>query len=146
MFLAALARRARVAGLVGVAPAPDFTRTLMWDGYSEEIRQTLKTHGVYLEPSEYDEEPYTITLQLIEEGDNHMILDGGIDLDCPVRILHGMKDADVPWRHALTIVEALSSSDVVLSLAKNGDHRLSEDDDIERLTTTVETLCRAVSL
>ena len=142
MFLAALARPQRVGGLVGVAPAPDFTRHLMWDGFDDDIRATLKRDGVYLEPSEYGDEPYKITLQLIEEGDNHMILEGGIDLDCPVRILHGMKDPDVPWQHALTIVDALASTDVVLSLAKDGDHRLSEPDDIDRLITTVETLCR----
>jgi len=145
MFLAALARRARIAGLVGVAPAPDFTRTLMWDGFDDDIRETLKRDGVYHEPSDYGDAPYAITLALIEEGDNHMILQGGIDLDCPVRILHGMKDPDVPWRHALAIAEALSSDDVILSLAKDGDHRLSEPEDIERLTSTVETLCRKVA-
>jgi pimeloyl-ACP methyl ester carboxylesterase len=145
MFLAALARPERVAGLVGVAPAPDFTRRLMWDGFDENIRETLRREGVYLEPSQYDDEPYTITLQLIEEGDSHMILDDGIDLDCPVRILHGMEDPDVPWQHALTIVQSLKSDDVTLSLVKHGDHRLSEPDDIERLTTTVEALCQKVA-
>jgi len=145
MFLTALARPDRVAGLIGVAPAPDFTRRLMWDGFDEDIRETLRRDGVYLEPSQYDDEPYTITMQLIEEGDNHMILDDGIELDCPVRILHGMEDPDVPWQHALTIVQSLKSKDVTLSLVKHGDHRLSEPDDIERLTTTVEALCQKVT-
>ncbi len=145
MLLAALARPERVAGLVGVAPAPDFTRELMWDGYTDEIRETLKRDGVYLEPSEYSDEPYAISLELIEEGDNHMILKDGIDLRCPVRLLHGMQDPDVPWRHSLKLVEALASDDVTLSLNKSGDHRLSESGDIARLTTTVETLCRDLS-
>ncbi len=145
MLLAALARPERVAGLVGVAPAPDFTRELMWDGYTDEIRETLKRDGVYLEPSEYSDEPYAIRLELIEEGDNHMILKDGIDLRCPVRLLHGMQDPDVPWRHSLKLVEALAGNDVTLSLSKSGDHRLSEPGDIARLTATVETLCRDLS-
>jgi pimeloyl-ACP methyl ester carboxylesterase len=144
MLLAALARRERVAGLVGVAPAADFTRALMWPGYNDEIRETLKRDGVYHEPSEYSEEPYAITLKLIEEGDNHLIMEDGIDLECPVRLLHGMKDPDVPWRHSLKLIEALKSGDVTLSLSKEGDHRLSEPDDIARLTGTVEDLCRSL--
>ena len=145
MLLTALAAQERVAGLVGIAPAPDFTRTLMWDDFDDNIRETLKRDGVYLEPSEYSDEPYSISLALIEEGDNHMILDAGIDLKCPVRILQGMRDDDVPWQHALKLINALTSTDVTLNLNKTGDHRLSEPDDIERLTTTVENLCHLVS-
>ncbi len=141
MLLTALARPERVAGLVGVAPAPDFTRELMWNGYSDEIRQTLERDGVYMEPSEYSDEPYAISMKLIEDGDNHMILKDGIDLACPVRLLHGMRDPDVPWRHSLKLIEALTSDDVTLHISKSGDHRLSEPDDIARLTATVETLC-----
>jgi pimeloyl-ACP methyl ester carboxylesterase len=145
MLLAALARKDRIAGLVGIAPAPDFTRSLMWEGFSDEIRDTLMRDGVYHEPSEYSDEPYSITYKLIEEGDNHMILEDGIDLDCPVRILQGMQDPDVPWQHALKLVAALKSDDITLNLNKSGDHRLSEPDDIARLVRTVETLCRQVS-
>jgi pimeloyl-ACP methyl ester carboxylesterase len=145
MLLAALARKDRVAGLVGIAPAPDFTRALMWEDFDDNIRETLKRDGVYLEPSEYSEEPYAIALNLIEEGDNHMILEAGIDLECPVRILQGMQDPDVPWQHALKLVEALKSNDVTLKFSKSGDHRLSEPADIERLVATVETLCQQVS-
>ena len=145
MLLAALDRKKRVAGLVGIAPAPDFTRALMWEGFDNNIRETLQRDGVYMEPSEYSEEPYTIALHLIEEGDNHMIMENGIDLDCPVRILQGMQDPDVPWQHALKLIDALKSDDVTLNLNKSGDHRLSEPDDIERLVTTVETLCQQVS-
>ena len=145
MLLAALARKDRIAGLVGIAPAPDFTRSLMWEGFSDEIRDTLMRDGVYHEPSEYSDEPYSITYKLIEEGDNHLILEDGIDLDCPVRILQGMQDPDVPWQHALKLVAALKSDDITLNLNKSGDHRLSEPDDIARLVRTVETLCRQVS-
>jgi pimeloyl-ACP methyl ester carboxylesterase len=145
MLLAALARKERIAGLVGIAPAPDFTRSLMWEGFSDEIRDILTRDGVYQEPSEYSDEPYTIALNLIEEGDNHQILEDGIDLTCPVRILQGMQDPDVPWQHALKLIDALASDDVTLNLSKTGDHRLSEVGDIERLTSTVEKLCQQVS-
>lgn len=95
-LLAALARPARVKGLVLIAPAPDFTQELMWTGFSDEIKATLARDGVYRAPSEYDEAPYEITMRLIEEGRNHLILDKPIRLALPVRILQGMKDPDVP--------------------------------------------------
>jgi pimeloyl-ACP methyl ester carboxylesterase len=142
MLLAALARPARTAGLVGTAPAPDFTEELMWAGFDDNIRRTLQTEGVYMEPSDYSDEPYTITMRLIEEGRNHLLLQQGVGLSCPVRLLHGMKDPDVPWRHSLKLIDALEAGDVTLTLIKNGDHRLSEPDDLIRLTDTVESLCR----
>ncbi|HJP20363.1 MAG TPA: alpha/beta hydrolase [Alphaproteobacteria bacterium] len=141
-LLAALDRPQRLAGLVGIAAAPDATEVLMWDEFDADIRATLERDGVYYAPSDYDDGPYTIAMKLIEEGRRHLILDGPIEINCPVRILQGMQDPDVPWRHALWITEALTSDDVVLTLVKNGDHRLSEPADIARLCASVEDLCR----
>ncbi|MDA1101133.1 MAG: alpha/beta hydrolase [Proteobacteria bacterium] len=141
MLLLAKARPERIAGLVGIAPAPDFVLT-MWDAFPDEIKATLKQDGVYYAPSEYSEAPYAITLRLIEEGRQHLVLQETFDVDYPVRILHGMADPDVPWRQSLAIVERLQGDDIVVTFSKSGDHRLSEPDDIARLIHTVETLAR----
>ena len=140
MLLAALARSERVAGMIGIAAAPDFTRDLMWDRFTEDIKNTLKTEGVYYEPSEYGEEPYTVTMKLIEDGRNHLLLDRTIALHCPVRLLHGMRDDSVPWITASRIADKILSDDVRIFLVKDGDHRLSRDQDIVRLKLTLEEL------
>ena len=129
-----------MAGLIGIAAAPDFTRDLMWDRFSDEIKRTLETDGVYYESSEYGDEPYTITMKLIEEGRNHLLLDRPIALHCPVRLLHGMCDDSVPWMTTSRIAEKILSEDVRISLIKDGDHRLSRDQDIARLKLTLEEL------
>jgi pimeloyl-ACP methyl ester carboxylesterase len=141
MLLLARARPDRIAGLIGIAPAPDFVLR-MWDQFSDEIKATLKRDGVYYAPSEYSEKPYAITLQLIEDGRQHLVLQEPLSVDYPVRILHGMADPDVPWRQSLTIVERLQGDDIVVTFSKNGNHRLSEPDDIARLIDAVETLAR----
>ncbi|MGD1935688.1 MAG: alpha/beta hydrolase [Candidatus Phaeomarinobacter sp.] len=123
----------RLKGMVLIAPAPDFTEKLMWAGFSDAIRRQIMEEGQYNQPSDYDDEPYIITRQLIEDGRNQLILDTPIPVACPVRILQGMQDDDVPWQHALMLVEALESDDVAYSLVKAGDHRLSEPADIMRL-------------
>lgn len=139
-LLAALARPEKVKALVLIAPAPDFTEALMWEGFDETIRATLRTEGIYRQPSDYDDEPYEISYQLIEDGRQHLLLGGPIPLTLPVRILQGMADEDVPWRHAMLLAETLVSEDVTVSLTKSGDHRLSEPDDISRLTETLHQL------
>ncbi len=136
-LLVALARPERVAALVLVAPAPDFTEDLMWKGFSDEVRATLTRDGLYREPSEYDDEPYEITLNLITEGRTHLLLGAPIAFAGPVRILQGMKDDSVPWQHAMRLAAALTSDDVVVNLAKAGDHRLSGEADIARLVAVV---------
>ena len=143
MLIAALARRERVAGLVGIASAPDFVLR-MWDTFSEEQRRTLARNGVFHEPSEYSEEPYTITMKLIEDGRDHLLLDKPIDLDCPVRLLHGMRDPDVPWQVSIELAGALVGTDVRVTLVKDGDHRLSTESDLKLLCETVEKLCQQV--
>ena len=141
ILLLARARPERIAGLVGIAPAPDFVLG-MWDGFPDEIKATLTRDGVYRAPSEYSEEPYAITINLIEEGRNHLVLQDNLTVDFPVRILHGMADLDVPWRQSLDIVERLQGDDIVVTFSKSGDHRLSEPADIARLIETVEELTR----
>lgn len=142
-LLAALARPERVKGLVLIAPAPDFTEKLMWESFSEEIRSQLQTEGIYSQPSDYDE-PYEITYRLIEDGRKHLLLDGPIKLNIPVRILQGMKDADVPWQHAMQVVDCLTSTDVTINLSKQGDHSLSTPADLARLTATLDDLCARI--
>lgn len=140
MLLAALARPGRVAGLLGIAPAPDFTEDLMWEHFDDEVREVLHRDGNYLEPSDYGDEPNTITMKLIEEGRNHLLLRTPLKLTCPLRIIQGMADPDVPWRHALKIGEAYEGEDVAITYIKSGDHRLSEPADIARLLRTVDEL------
>lgn len=140
-LLCALARPERVAGLVLIAPAPDFTERLMWDGFSDAVRAEILETGQWMRPSEYDPDGYPITKALIEDGRQHRVLDKPIiPVTAPVRILQGMDDADVPWRHALETAEKLASDDVALTLVKGGDHRLSTDPDLARLIHTVMTL------
>jgi pimeloyl-ACP methyl ester carboxylesterase len=131
--------RATLAGLVLIAPAPDFTEELMWKNFSPEIRAELETKGVWYRPSEYGE-PYPITRNLIEEGRNHLLLSGAINVGCPVRILQGAQDPDVPWQHAFSLTHCLPSDDVVLTLIQDGDHRLSRPQDIARMLAAVDEL------
>jgi pimeloyl-ACP methyl ester carboxylesterase len=130
------ARRVSLAGLVLIAPAPDFTEELMWKGFSPEIRHQIETNGVWLRPSAYGE-PYPITRALIEEGRNHLLLGGSIDVGCPVRILQGAQDPDVPWQHAFALAHRLPADDVVLTMIQDGDHRLSRPQDIARIIAAV---------
>jgi pimeloyl-ACP methyl ester carboxylesterase len=125
-----------LAGLVLIAPAPDFTEELMWKGFSPEVRNEIETKGVWLRPSQYGE-PYPITRALIEEGRNHLLLGSAIDVGCPVRILQGAQDPDVPWRHAFALAHRLPSDDVVLTVVQDGDHRLSRPQDIARMIAAV---------
>jgi len=128
---------ASVAGLVLIAPAVDFTEELMWKRFPPAIKRELEETGVWARPSDYSPEPYLVTRQLIDEGRNHLLLGGMIETGCPVRILQGVEDPDVPWRHAVELVSRLASDDVVLTLVKDGDHRLSRPEDIERLIRAV---------
>ena len=141
MILAALARPDRIAGLVGIAAAPDFTEDLMWTTFDPAIRKSLEVEGVYLEPSPYDPEPTPITMRLIENGREHLVLRQPISFTGPVRLVHGMADPDVPWQHAVRTAEAFASEDVAITLIKGGDHRLSEPDQLDQIVAAVEETC-----
>lgn len=142
-LLAALARPDRVAGLIGLAAAPDFTEDLLWDGVPDAAKREIMETGVYHQPSEYGA-PYPITRNLIEEGRDHLLLRDQIGLSCPVRLIQGLLDDDVPYSTAMRLMDRLDSPDVAATLVKRGDHRLSEPGDLDRLTTTLEELCRRV--
>ena len=129
---------ASLAGMVLIAPAVDFTEELMWKKFTPAAKRELETSGAWQRPSQYGNEPYPITRQLIEEGRQHLLLGGLIETACPVRILQGVEDPDVPWGHAVELVSRLGQDDVVLSLVKDGDHRLSRPEDIERLIAAIE--------
>ena len=138
-LLAALARPDRVAALIGIAAAPDFTEALMWQAMTFEQRATLMRDGVLHAPSQYGE-PYPITRALIEDGRTRLLLDAPIALDCPVRLLHGQEDPDVPWELALRIAERVTGRDVQVILVKDGDHRLSRPQDLALLRQTLAPL------
>jgi hypothetical protein len=137
--LAALARPERVRAMALVAPAADFTDKLMAPGIPPEGRSELAENGVWLRPSLYGD-PYPITRALLEDGARWSILDAQAPVEVPVRVLQGGEDPDVPWRHALELAQLLKSDDVVFSLIKDGDHRLSRPSDIARLIAAVEEL------
>jgi alpha-beta hydrolase superfamily lysophospholipase len=132
------ADRSRVAGLVLIAPAVDMTRALIWAEMPAAVRDELMEKGAWRRPSDYSDAPYLITRALIEDGDRHLFGDRLIVTGCPVHILQGRLDTDVPWRHAADLVSRLASDDVVLTLIKDGDHRLSRPEDIARLEAAIE--------
>jgi pimeloyl-ACP methyl ester carboxylesterase len=128
------------AGLVLIAPAVDFTERLMWQQFPPEAQRAILEQGLYLRLSLYSPDPYPITRALIEDGRRHLLLDGAIVTGCPIHILQGMQDPDVPWRHALELVEHLPGDSVSLTLINDGDHRLSRDEDLERLIAAIEDI------
>ncbi len=136
MVLVALAISDRVAALIGIAAAPDFT---LW-GYTDEQKATLARDGRLYEDNPYGPDPTLTTLALWQSGERNLLLDGPIALDCPVRLLHGQADADVPHEISLRLAECLSSADVQTLLVKDGDHRLSRPEDIALLLTVVREI------
>lgn len=144
MVLAALARPERVRGLVGIAAGPDFTEDLMWAKGTEAQCAELMANGRWVRPSAYGGDPYVITRRLIEDGRDHLVLRGPIAIDCPVHLLHGQRDPDVPWETSLRLAECLRSDDVTLELIKAGDHRLSTPADIERICSATRRVVALV--
>jgi pimeloyl-ACP methyl ester carboxylesterase len=138
-LLLALRRRERIARLVGLAAAPDFVEDI-WRHFSEAEQNELTMRGAVERPSAYSDSPYVITRTLIEEGRWHLLLGGAIDIACPVRLIHGMADPDVPYEKSLRIAERLRSDDATVTLIKDGDHRLSRPQDLQRLFDAVAEL------
>lgn len=142
MTLAAMRRPERVAAMLGIAVAPDFTEDLILPALTKDQKAILERDGVLPVASPYDPEPSPVTRLILEEGRNHLVLRDTIPLDCPVRLIHGMQDPDVPWQTSLRLAEQLRSTDVEITLVRDGAHRMSEPDDLERLCETLEALLR----
>jgi pimeloyl-ACP methyl ester carboxylesterase len=140
MLLAARERPERVAGLIGIAAAPDFTA---W-GFSDAEKAVILGEGRLEQPNPYGEAPTVTTRAFWESGEALRLLDGEIAIDCPVRLIHGQADADVPWRHSLEIAGRLRSADVQTLLVKDGDHRLSRESDVALLIATAKTLLESL--
>lgn len=145
MLLAALEKPEKVAALIGIASAPDFTEHLLLDSFSEEQREELKTNGVVQVPNCYDDEPYPITLELIAESGNHLVLDDVIDIRCPVHLIHGLQDEDVPWEFSVTLNEKLRTKDVKTTLVDDGDHRMSSEKHIGIILKTLDRMLTKIS-
>jgi pimeloyl-ACP methyl ester carboxylesterase len=142
MLLVALARPERVAGLIGVAAAPDFTEDLLLGRATAEQRRALAEQGYWMQPSAYGP-PYPVTRRLSDEAREHLVLRGPIPISCPVHLLHGQRDPDVPWRTALHLAERLQAEDVTVELIKAGDHRLSTERDLARIKSAVQQMAEA---
>ena len=132
-----LAARRPLRGLVLIAPAADFTERLLWPRLSPAMRQEVAQNGATYPPSRYGA-PVPFTRRLFEDGRRHLLYNGPIEVGCPVHILQGVKDEDVPHTHTLELVERLAHDDVVLTLVKDGDHRLSRPEDLARMIAAVE--------
>jgi len=143
-LLTTLERRDRVVGLMGLAAAPDFTEDLIYAELDADQKRALLVDGQVVISEDNGLPPLTLTRQLVEEGRRHLLLRDSINISCPVRLIHGQKDADVPWQRALTLADALTSEDVALTLVKSSGHRLSEPDDIQRMLTVLEELLTKV--
>ncbi|URK86555.1 alpha/beta hydrolase [Rhizobium sp. RCAM05350] len=131
---------AKIAGLVLIAPAPDFTSDLIEPNLSDVERASLAERGYFEEPTPYGPDPNIYTARLIEDGRQNRVMTGIIETGCPVHILQGMQDPDVPYHHALKLMEHLPSDDVVMTLIRDGDHRLSRPEDIERILNAVDAM------
>ena len=140
-LLTAIARPNRITALIGIAAAPDFTETLMWAGMDPPTRATLLQDGLLRIPSPYGGEQI-ITRALIEEGRTHCLLNAAIPITCPVRLLQGQQDPDVPWQTALHLAEKLESTDVQITLIKDANHRLSRPQDLALLQNIVNEFCK----
>lgn len=144
MLLVARARPHRIAAMLGVASAPDFTEDLILPLLSPADHDRLDREGVVPVYSPYDPEPTPVTRRILTEGRNHLVLHQRLALHCPIRLIHGMSDTDVPWRTSMRLSDALQSTDVEITLVKSGDHRLSQPHDLRRLTTVLESLLRHI--
>ena len=134
----ALADKGRLAGMVLIAPAVDFTQALMWARFSDAVKAEVMAKGFWRRASAYADDPYVISHALIEDGRDNLLFGTAIRSWCPVHILQGMRDDDVPWSHTMTLVEHLASDPVTITLIKDGDHRLSRPEDLARLVAAVE--------
>lgn len=152
MLLATLQRPERVAGLLGIAAAPDFSEDLIWDMLKPEHRHRLMLEGVFDMSKDYcpdpacEPDPYPVSMRFIEEARSHLLMKrDSIAIACPVRLLHGMQDKDVPYQTSLKLAEKLERTDVVVTLVKDGGHRMSTPEQLAMLEREVDALLLSVS-
>lgn len=140
MLLVALARPERVSSIIGVASAPDFTEDLIWQQMSDDEKTELKQNGVFMLKSDYGDDPYPITKELIEDGRKNLLLDSNININCPVRLIHGILDEDVPSHLSVMLSQQLTTDNICVNLIEDGDHRMSEPQHIELLCEILEDM------
>ena len=133
-----------IKAMVLIAPAPDFTQDLMWNKFPEEIKKQIQKQGFWLRPSPYDENGYKVTKELIEDGNNNSVLKRPIEFEKPVRIIHGALDEDVPFMRSVDLMQKITGDDIRLNIIKNGDHRLSNQSDLEILRATLKEIANAI--
>ena len=146
MLHVALQMKARVVGLIGIAAAPDFTRDLMCQELTVDQRNALQRDGEIIMESAYDEAGYVLTRHFLDDGAKHLLLDATIDIGCPIILMHGMQDAEVPWQTGIRLTDALASKDVRVTLVKSGDHRLSSDQELAHLGDCLLTLLNNIGV
>jgi pimeloyl-ACP methyl ester carboxylesterase len=134
------AQPANIKGMMLIAPAPDFTEALMWPAMSDDAKREVAEKGFWMRPSAYGDGPYPLTRALFDDGKKNLLLDKPIQTGCPVRILQGAEDPDVPYRHALKLVSCFAQDDVVLTLIKDAGHRLSRPEDLQRIVAAVAAI------
>jgi len=140
MLNVALARPDRVAGLIGIAAAPDFTEDLLWAKFTDEQHRKIEADGVIALPNPYADEPVKYPWHLITDGRDNLRLRGGLDINCPVHLLHGMKDHEVPWQTATATADALAGDEVEVTLVKDAGHRFSEPDQLDLLCGALDRM------
>ena len=141
ILLIALRRIERIVGLMGLAAAPDFTENLIWNNFSAQQKKQIAREGFIDFPNCYElQDPFRITYNLVEEGRNHLILENAIPIDLPVRLIHGIKDEDVPFSVSQKVSEKIESNNVEVIFIKSGDHRLSRESDLRRIIEELDSL------
>ncbi len=140
MLLATLEQPDRVASLIGIASAPDFTEYLIWEKMLDYEKKELMENGIFYLKSDFSDNPYPVTKNLIEDGRKHLLLHKNININCPVRLIHGLKDDDVPSSVSTQLATQLTSKDVKLKLVEKGDHKMSEPEHMQLICNTLESL------
>jgi pimeloyl-ACP methyl ester carboxylesterase len=135
----------KIKALILIAPAPDFTQDLMWNQFPESVKMQIINEGFWYRPSPYEDYGYKITRKLIEDGQNNLILTQNIEINAPIRILHGVLDEDVPFTRSIDLIDKITSENIKLTLIKNGDHRLSQVQDLQTLYETLKEISKLLN-
>lgn len=142
-LLLALKRKNRISGLVLIAPAVDMTEILMWNNFSDNEKNTINKKG-YIEIFSDDYPPYKITKNLIDDGRKYLLMNQQIPLDCPVKIIHGIKDEAVPWNLSIELTKKILSNSITQLFIKDGDHGLSRTSDLDHIFFSVEQVIKKI--